>query len=228
MAKSPSRSRTRRRARTSRTVAASLPIGAALVSIRSSLLEAGAKFALIGGLAVSARAEPRLTRDIDIAIAAHDDVDSERLIAFLISRGFRLVTLIEQTRVERLATARFCPPSTDRVLIDLLFASSGIEREVVDAANEVELVFGLEMPVARAGHLVAMKLLSRGPKRARDNDDLQALLPMLDGVEKRRVVAAIKLIEKRGFARGRDLQRAWAALSKPKAPRLRRRARPPR
>lgn len=34
---------------------------------------AEARFALVGGLAVSARAEPRLTRDIDLAVAADDE-----------------------------------------------------------------------------------------------------------------------------------------------------------
>lgn len=37
----------------------------------------GRGFALVGGLAVSARTEPRLTRDTDLAVAVADDVEAE-------------------------------------------------------------------------------------------------------------------------------------------------------
>jgi hypothetical protein len=35
------------------------------------------RFALVGGLAVSARAEPRMTRDADLAVVVNDDHDAE-------------------------------------------------------------------------------------------------------------------------------------------------------
>jgi hypothetical protein len=47
------------------------------------------------------------------------------------------------------------------MVLDLLFASSGLEREVCEAAERLEIVPGVAVPVARAGHLVGMKLLSR-------------------------------------------------------------------
>jgi len=46
-------------------------------------------------------------------------------------------------------------------VIDLLFASSGIEPEVVADAEPIELLPDLTMGVARTGHLLALKVLSR-------------------------------------------------------------------
>ena len=50
---------------------------AALRMLVSDLLGNGASFALVGGLAVSVRAEPRLTRDADVAVSVDDDEEAE-------------------------------------------------------------------------------------------------------------------------------------------------------
>ena len=52
---------------------------AALRRIVSDLRALDRRFALVGGLAVSARTEPRLTRDADIAVFVTDDGDAESL-----------------------------------------------------------------------------------------------------------------------------------------------------
>jgi hypothetical protein len=41
----------------------------ALIRLRTDLLASNASWALIGGLAVSVRAEPRTTRDLDVALS---------------------------------------------------------------------------------------------------------------------------------------------------------------
>lgn len=43
--------------------------------------------------------------------------------------------------------------------MDLLFASSGIEHEIVAAADPLEVLPDLTVPVARTGHLIALKPL---------------------------------------------------------------------
>jgi hypothetical protein len=61
--------------------------------------------------------------------------------------------------------------------VDLLFASSGIETEIVREAEWLEVLPGLTMPVARTGHLVALKLLSVNEiDRPQDVIDLRALM----------------------------------------------------
>ena len=49
---------------------------ATLRQIQTDLTRARAAFALIGGLAVSARTEPRFTRDADLAVAVESDAQA--------------------------------------------------------------------------------------------------------------------------------------------------------
>ena len=62
--------------------------------------------ALVGGLAMSARAEPRFTRDVDLVVGVRDDLDAEVLVRDLRARGYGLLALLNQDAVERLATVR--------------------------------------------------------------------------------------------------------------------------
>ena len=124
--------------------------------------ELGLKWALVGGLAVGARAEPRTTRDIDVAVAVENDQQAEQLISHLRGRGYEMLAVIEQTTLERLATVRLKAPGLlYRVIVDLLFSSSGVEPEVAAGAEVLEIVEGSKIPIARTGHLIALKLLAR-------------------------------------------------------------------
>jgi len=77
---------------------------AALRRIQADLTEAKVAFALIGGLAVSARTEPRFTRDADLAVAIGSDAEAEALIHNLRARGYGIEAILEQEAVGRLAT----------------------------------------------------------------------------------------------------------------------------
>lgn len=171
------------------------------------------RWALIGGLAVSARAEPRLTRDVDLAVAVHSDAEAEQVVYTLRQRGYGLVALVEQKSVARLATARLTGPDQSGVLVDLLFASSGIEVEIAERAEPIEILPGLMVPLARIGHLLALKLLARDDRtRPQDADDLRALLEVASPEDLDEARGALQLIETRGFNRGRDLSALWAGL----------------
>lgn len=187
----------------------------ALGSVAALLAEADRPWALVGALAVSARTEPRFTRDIDIAIAVADDADAESVVRYFAQRGYAVFSAVEQDATKRLATARLTGPAGTAgtslasgeapVIVDLLFASSGIEPEIARAAEWLTIVPGVEMPVARSGHLFALKVLSRSDARPQDAADILALLHVLDGPERARAFDAVRLIAERGFARGKDL-----------------------
>jgi hypothetical protein len=117
----------------------------------------------VRGLAVSVRAVPRFTKDADLAVMVSSDAEAERVVFDIARNGYQIVTLIEQTATGRLATARLSLEggSPDDAVVDLLFASCGIEPEVVAAAEAVELFAGLIVPVATVGHLIALKVLAR-------------------------------------------------------------------
>ena len=180
----------------------------ALRRLCDELVEATFRFALIGGLAVSVRSEPRFTRDADIAVALNDDAEAEALVRDLQLKGYAVLDIIEQDAVGRLATVRLQPPGEARsgLVLDLLFASSGIEREVVESAETLEVLPGLTVPVARTGHLIALKVLSRDDRtRPQDVGDLRALLDRATPEEHDCAREALRLIESRGFHRDRQL-----------------------
>ena len=184
------------------------------------LREARLRWAVVGGLAVSARAEPRTTRDVDLAVAVDGDTETEAALYRLQNHGFAVVSVVEQATLHRVATARL--RSSDQrirgILVDILFASSGIESELVERAEEIEIVPGLSVPVARIGHLLALKALARNDRdRPQDLDDIRALLreATIDDVDEAR--GAVRLIEERGFSRGRRLSEEFEALVAKKA-----------
>lgn len=187
-----------------------LPLAGALRVVRDDLIALDVKYALVGGLAVSARAEPRLTRDVDLAVAVETDALAEQLLRALLARGYRMTATIEQVGTGRLATARLTPREHSRLVVDLLFATCGIEHEIVDRAEDLEILPGLIVPVARSSDLIAMKVLARDDRqRPQDLDDIRALIAVMSPAEGRRVPAALKLIAKRGYGRGRDLLALW-------------------
>ena len=202
----------RRLAWQTRCLAASTPLSrleAVLRHAARDLDDLGRRWALIGALAVSARAEPRFTRDIDLVVAVSSDDDAERLVRELQGRGYRVQAIVEQEATRRLASARLMPAEEDEagVVLDTLFASSGIESEIVSEAETLEVLPELWIPVATTGHLIALKILARDDRtRPQDRVDLVALVSAATPVEVEQARAATGLIVLRGFHRGRDLR----------------------
>jgi hypothetical protein len=179
----------------------------ALRAIASELERIRQPWALVGGLGVSARAEPRFTRDIDVAVAVAHDQDAEALVRGLVASGYRVLATLQQEAVHRLATVRLEAPGEGpgAVVVDLLFASCGVEPEIVREAEVLAVLPGLRVPVARSGHLLAMKVLSNAPERPQDSIDIVSLLEEAEAGEIVRARQAAALIVERGFSRGRDL-----------------------
>lgn len=75
-----------------------------LAAAAAELVEVGRRFALVGGLAVSVRAEVRFTRDVDLAVAVEDDADAEQLVYHLRAVGHRALASVEHE------TQSACPP----------------------------------------------------------------------------------------------------------------------
>lgn len=186
-------------------------VDAALRRIAADLDRLQFRWALVGGFAVSARAEPRFTRDVDIAIAVPDDDTAERIVRTLLSEGYQFVASVEHDEAARLATIRL--GADQDVIVDLLFASSGVEAEIVAAAEPLELLPGLMVPVATTGHLIAVKVLARDDdRRPQDLADLRALVTAASANDVELARTTVRRITERGFNRGRDLDAALAAL----------------
>jgi hypothetical protein len=164
-------------------------------------------WALVGGLAVSIRCEPRFTRDIDLVVAVVDDMAAEALVSNLVAGGFHLRLSLEHQALGRLAAVRLTPPGEpeEGVVVDLLFSSSGIELDICDEADRMAVEPGFTVPVAQAGHLVAMKVLSLSPDRPQDALDLHALLAGLGDVDRERARRSAARIEALGANRSKRL-----------------------
>lgn len=191
------------------------PVEAALRRAARDLDALGVPWALVGGFAVSARAEPRFTRDVDIAVAVADDDAAESVVRALLAADYGLTASVEHDVTGRLATIRLASPVARAVeiVVDLLFASSGIENEIAEAAEPVEIVAGLTLPVARTGHLIALKVLARDDiERPQDAADLVALTSVATAEDMSLAAEALRIIADRGYGRDRDLLGALRAL----------------
>jgi hypothetical protein len=123
---------------------------------------------------------------------------------------------VEHERQDRLSTARLSSP--EMVIVDLLFASSGIEQEIAERARPLEVAGVGTIPVARAEELLAMKVLSMTNRRLQDRIDAERLIE-LASVDLNAVRSNLGLIRDRGYHREQDLEaklsEVLAALEEP-------------
>jgi predicted nucleotidyltransferase len=177
-----------------------------LAFVAKRLEKSNARWAVIGGIAVSSRSEPRFTRDIDIAISVKNDDEAEKIVLNFRQAGMTILAMLEQEAVGRLATVRLKVDPNSEIITDLMFSSSGIEPEIVEAAKVMRVLTTTNAPVAQTGHLIALKVLARSESRLQDSIDLQKLLSVADEGERNRAREAVKLITERGYNRGKDLE----------------------
>jgi predicted nucleotidyltransferase len=189
---------------------------------RRALERLSFKWAMVGGLAVSARSEPRFTRDVDLAVAVADDREAEALIRELQPMGYGILVVLEQEISGRLATVRFQPPGSEQhgVILDLLFASSGIEPEIVRTASLIEVFPDMELPVAGVGELLALKVLARDDeRRPQDAIDIRALLRGATEADYAVARRSLEIIMERGYHRNRDLLAEFEKARQEQGPR---------
>jgi hypothetical protein len=98
------------------------------------------------------------------------------------------------------------------VKVDLLFASSGIERETIERATIVPLPSVGAVPIARAEELLSLKVLSMSDERLQDRIDARSLLRVNVDLDLDCVRDNLRLIAERGYARRQDLQAKLATL----------------
>ncbi len=175
-----------------------------------------AKSALVGGLAVSVRTRPRMTKDVDFSVAVQGDGEAEQLLRNFLTAGYRLGPLLEHKTTGRLATARLFVPDSQGTEpdVDLLFASCGIENEIVAAATQTTFPSIGLLPIAQCGHLIAMKVLAESDMREHDRSDLHALIAASTKHDRELAKTSCQLILERGYAREKDLLAALAGFTR--------------
>ncbi|CAI9407864.1 hypothetical protein [Aestuariimicrobium sp. T2.26MG-19.2B] len=187
----------------------------ALTPIADDVNSLGLPWAVVGGLALCARATPRATADVDIALAVPSDAVAGSVVERMTDAGYVVNESIIHDETKRLATVRLTTPAHLGALpLDLFFASSGVETEVASAATPAEPIAGLALPVATLSHLIAVKFLWRAnEKRDRDLRNLLSCATETDITDARYL---LQTITERGYNRGRDLTQGlsdWLSAS---------------
>jgi hypothetical protein len=75
-------------------------------------------------------------------VSVPSDEEAEKIIRSLQLRGYRVRAIVEHDARKRLATVCLALSYPDDVVVDPLFASSGIETEVAIAAEALEILPG--------------------------------------------------------------------------------------
>jgi predicted nucleotidyltransferase len=132
----------------------------------------GLPAALIGGLAVSLRGQPRMTVDVDLVVLA--DVDAAlQLVRSLAETPFEPLF----AGVEEVVTTAFILPLRHRstgIRVDLAIGMSGFEREAIRRATRLVVGAG-SVPVVTVEDLLIMKALAGRPQ---DEGDIRGLVEL--------------------------------------------------
>ncbi len=133
-----------------------------------ALEEAHLDYALMGGGARNAYAEPRATRDVDFVVAV-DETKHPALVDALARRGFVAATSTGE-RDEIPDLTLFRDPEGRR--IDVLFAHTDFERSALARSRPQEPYEGVVTPVVSVEDLVVYKLLADRPHDRADIEDV--------------------------------------------------------
>ena len=139
-------------------------LGKQIAEAAAALNAIGARFALIGGLALASHKVVRATQDVDLLAewGKADEIDAE-----FHKLGYNCL--------HRSADAANYVRGDER--IDLLYASRPIARRLLDASAQTKTALG-ELRVVGAEGLIGFKLqgLVNDPRRTQDLEDIRALL----------------------------------------------------
>lgn len=128
------------------------------------LLEADIPSIVIGGLAVAAWGEPRVTRDVDLKVLLTRQ-DADRLLALLSTNYQPLVPDPRETLQKRALV--FIQDSLGTRL-DLLLADTPYDVIAIQRGRDVEVQPGLKVHICSPEDLIIYKLIST---RLRDHED---------------------------------------------------------
>ena len=139
-------------------------LGKQIAEAAAALNAIGARFALIGGLALASHKVVRATQDVDLLTEAEkaDKIDAE-----LARLGYRCL--------HRSADAGNYARGDER--LDLLYASRPVARRLLADAAKLQTALG-DLRVVSAEGLIGFKLqgLVNDPRRTQDLEDIRALL----------------------------------------------------
>jgi predicted nucleotidyltransferase len=148
-------------------------IRALLDEARAAIEETGARYALIGGCARNAYAEPRATKDVDFAVEA-DEATHEALVRALAARGFTCASAVTSPGETLPDLALYRDGAGRR--IDLLFAKTAFEESALSRSRVLAPYEGVRVPVVTPEDLIVYKVLAG---RTQDVSDIEVVVRTL-------------------------------------------------
>jgi hypothetical protein len=138
-------------------------------ALQKHLLEAGIPSIVIGGVAVAAWGEPRLTRDVDLKVLLSRQ-DADRLLEIL-STSYRPL-LPDPGEMLRKQALLFIQDSAGTRL-DLLLADTPYDVVAIQRGRDIEVQPGMLVRVCSPEDLILYKLISTRP---RDHEDARSVI----------------------------------------------------
>jgi len=164
------------------------PLEAALEALRRALDETGARWMVIGGIAVIARGVHRLTTDIDATVRG-DDIDVGVLLQVLSRHGIE-PRIKDAEAFARTNLVLILQHTNTGVSLDVSLAWTGFEHAALAARTDRR--FGrISVPMPTVEALVIYKVIAARPKDLEDAETLLLLYPAIDVAEIRRWVTAL-------------------------------------
>lgn len=147
-----------------------LDVPSLLREAQAALVEAGVRYAVIGGCARNAYAEPRATKDVDFVVDAGAD-GYAAVVRALAARGFHHASAVSDSEsvVPDLALYR----DTAGRRVDILYAKTSFERAALDRSAPESPYLGMLVPVVSPEDLIVYKLVAG---RTQDLADVREIL----------------------------------------------------
>jgi hypothetical protein len=147
-----------------------------LRTVTGFLEERGTRYAVIGGVAIAMYGLPRTTLDLDLVV---DATVQEDLLRWLESIGY-------QTRHRSSGYSNHSHRETSWGTLDFVYVQGDTAEKLFAGARRAQGPGGLEVPIPRPEHLVALKVaaMKNDPDRVfREQEDIRFLLH-LPGVDR--------------------------------------------
>ena len=139
-----------------------MDFAAVLATMSAELEQHGARYAVVGGVALAALGMPRTTLDLDLAT---DSAAQPRLVGLLERLGYETVH-----RSPGYSNHLHREPERGRV--DVVYVDGDTAQRLFSAVRRLPGFGGLMMPVAAPEHLAAMKVLAMKNDPARTFQEL--------------------------------------------------------
>ena len=148
-----------------------------LIDARVALDAAQVAYAVIGGCARNAYAEPRATKDVDFVVAG-DQASYEAVVASLAAHGFVPANVVTTApdAVPDLALYR----DANARRIDILFAKTAFERSALARRQTRTPYESVQLPVVSAEDLIVYKLIAG---RTQDFADVEKVIAAQSAAE---------------------------------------------